>query len=133
MPGLKSILNPEHSVAIGVGIGAVDLFIFEKHLPPIADIRTANQGNTDIETARKQATWLCIGVNGLVSVMTRDWNVFLIGGLVTASMSWLYAHANAVNPETGKMSAPGNVTSLAPDMAAQYPMADYGYGSEAAS
>ena len=129
---LKSILKPEHSVAIGIGIGAVDLLIFEKQLPPVADVRTANEGNVDVETARRQATIFAVGVNGLVSLMTRDWNVFLIGGAVTAAMSWIYAHANAVNPQTGKMGAPGNAT-ISADTAAQYPMADYGYGSEASA
>jgi hypothetical protein len=120
-----SILNPSASVAIGVGMGALDLWIFNQHLPATADIRTAPIGNTDVETSRRQATIMAVGINGLVSVMVRDWNVFLIGGAVTAAMSILIAHANAVHPETGTMKAPGeNAGAPAP-----YSMPDYGYGA----
>jgi hypothetical protein len=112
---LKSILKPEHAVAVGIGIGAVDLLIFERLTPGVADIRTAHPKNADVETTRRQAVIYCVGVNGLVSLMTRDWNVFLIGGIVTISLSYLIAHANEVNPATGKMA--GSVQgSLAPDM-----------------
>lgn len=121
----KTILNPSQSVAIGVGMGALDLWIFNQHLPSTADIRTAPAGNDDVETGRRQATIMAVGINGLVSVMTRDWNVFLIGGAVTAAMSILIAHANAVHPETGTMTAPGEQS--APPVSQAYPMPDYGY------
>jgi hypothetical protein len=123
---LKSILNPSQSVAIGVGMGALDLWIFNQHLPATADIRTAPPGNTDVETGRRQATIMAAGINGLVSVMTRDWNVFLIGGAVTAAMSILVAHANAVHPTTGTMKAPGEQSQQAEN---SYPMASYGYSA----
>lgn len=131
---LKSILNPSQSVAIGVGIGVVDAFIFQQHLPPMADIRTATPQNTDVDAARRQATGMCIAINGLVSVMTRDWNVFLIGGVVTVGLSYLTAHANAVNPQTGKMEG-GSAPSINPDQAT-YNLPDYSgdqeYDSDAA-
>lgn len=122
---LRSILNPSQAVAVGIGVGALDLWLFNTHLPILADIRTAPAGNTDVETTRRQATIECVGVNGLVSVMTGSWDVFLIGGAITAAMSWLVAHANAVHPETGTMTAPGE--QAAPDLSTGYPMADYGY------
>jgi len=102
-------------VGVGIGIGAVDLLIFDRMIPGIADIRTARPKNADIETVRKQATIYCVGVNGFISLITRDWNVFLIGGMVTIAMSYLVAHANEVNPDTGKMAGHAE-TSLAPEM-----------------
>jgi hypothetical protein len=122
---LKTILKPSESVAIGVGIGAVDLWIFQSHLPATADIRTAQPANTDVETARRQATIMAVGINGFVSLITRDWTVFLIGGAVTAAMSILVAHANAVSPETGTMTQPGEAQAKSMDNT--YPLADYGY------
>src|ERR1700677_3292222 len=120
------LLNPSQSTAIGIGMGALDFLIFSQHLPATADIRTAPAGNDDVETARRQATIMAVGINGLVSVMTRDWNVFIIGGAVTAAMSILIAHANAVHPATGTMKAPGEQQSAA--MQTAYPMPDYAYG-----
>ena len=52
MSVLKSVLSPSETVAIGVGIGAVDAFIFSQHLPPVADIRTANPQTDDVDAAR---------------------------------------------------------------------------------
>jgi hypothetical protein len=99
----KSILKPPESVAVGVGIGVVDAFIFQHFIPNMADVRSAEPHNTDVDAARRQATGACIAVNGLVSLMTRDWNVFLIGGVVTVALSYAAVHANAVNPQTGNM------------------------------
>jgi hypothetical protein len=126
--GLKSVLSPPEAVAIGVGLGAVDVFIFSQHCASGVDIRTAMPQNDDADACRRQATALCIAINGLVSVMTRDWNVFLIGGIVTVGLSWLQVHANTVHPATGKMSAPGDAT-VQPDQdnATAYPIPDYGY------
>lgn len=126
-----SLTNPSEVVAIGVGIGVVDAFIFTHALPSMADIRTATPQNNDIDAARRQATGLAIAVNGLVSLMTRNWDVFLIGGVVTAGLSWFAVHANAVNPETGKAGTPGNaVVSADQDNANAYAMPDYGYADQ---
>lgn len=120
---LKSILKPEHSVAIGIGVGAVDLLVFNGLLPNTTDVRTANPQNADVESERRKAVIYCVGVNGFVSLITRDWTVFLIGGIVTIGMSYVYAHANEINPATGKMV--GQAMSIAPDM--QYEsLPDYG-------
>lgn len=119
-----SILNPGETIAIGVGLGAVDAFIFSQHLPAVADVRTATPQNTDVDASRRSATGLCIALNGLVSVMTRDWNVFLIGGVVTAGISWVYAHANTVHPATGTVMAPGESTGSG-DPSSSFSLADY--------
>lgn len=124
----KSILSPTASVATGIGIGAVDLLIFDRMVPGVADIRTAAPKNQDVETVRQQATIYCTGVNGFVSLITRDWNVFLIGGIVTIAMSYLVAHANEVNPQTGKMTPPAE-TSLTPDMSS-WALPDYSMQQE---
>jgi hypothetical protein len=124
----SSILKPNETVAVGVGLGVVDAFIFNTHLPAIADIRTADPQNTDIDASRRTATGLCIAINGLVSVMTRDWNVFLIGGVVTVGLAWLTVHANAVHPATGTMVIPGSdaVPADQDNAAGPYSMPDYG-------
>jgi hypothetical protein len=119
----KSILNPSQSVAVGVGISALDLLIFSHFVPSLTDVRSANPQNGDVETARRQATLYCVGINGLVSLMTRDWNVFLIGGMTTAAMSWLVVHANTVHPQTGTMKSPGEAAQSSNEN--MYPLPDY--------
>ena len=126
--GLKTVLKPEHTVAVGVGISAVDLLIFTHMVPGLADIRTARPKNADVETVRRQAVITCVGFNGFVSLITRDWNVFLIGGITTIAMSYLIAHANEINPETGKMAGP---TEASIDTGAEgYALQDYSMQQE---
>jgi|SRR6267154_1803024 len=117
-----TILSPTASVATGIGIGVVDVFLFERHLPPTADVRTATPHNDDVDASRRQATALCIAVNGLVSLMTRDWNVFLIGGIITVGLNVTAVHANALNPQTGKMD--GGTPSINPEQN-MYSLPDY--------
>jgi hypothetical protein len=124
MPFFNSILKPSDSVQIGVLTGVVDVLVYQHFLPTVADVRTATPNNGDVETARRQAAITALGVNSLVALMTRDWNVFLIGGLVIASIDLVYKHANAVHPQTGRMTAPGE-TTISPDLSAAYPMPDY--------
>jgi hypothetical protein len=120
---LKSILNPSQAVGVGIGISALDLLIFSHFVPGVADIRSANPQNTDVETGRRQATIYCVGINGLVSLMTRDWNVFLIGGATTAAMSWLVVHANMIHPQTGTMMGPGETAQASNEN--MYPLPSY--------
>jgi hypothetical protein len=108
---------------VGVGISALDLLIFSHFVPSLTDVRSANPQNGDVETARRQATLYCVGINGLVSLMTRDWNVFLIGGMTTAAMSWLVVHANTVHPQTGTMKSPGEAAQSSNEN--MYPLPDY--------
>jgi hypothetical protein len=131
MAFFNSILSPSQSVAIGVGIGVVDAFVFAHGLPNMADVRSAKPQNNDIDATRRQATGACIAINGLVSVMTRDWDVFLIGGIVTVALSWLYVHANAVDPSTGKLQGdPYSPAAADQDNATGFPLADYDYSDQ---
>lgn len=130
-----SILNPSQSVGVGIGIAAVDLLVFSQHVPSIADVRTASPnnpnkpgkpGNPDVESARRQAVIYCVGINGFISLITRDWNVFLIGGIATVAMSYITAHANAINPATGKMAGmPATLGGSGVDTTA-FALPDYG-------
>jgi hypothetical protein len=120
-----SVLNPPAKIGVGIGLGAVDLYIFNSHLPPSVDVRGAEPQNTDVDASRRSATMLCIAINGLVSVMAHDWDIFLIGGAVTAGLSWMYAHANTVHPATGTVLAPGETTGKSATDAGTYNLPDY--------
>jgi hypothetical protein len=64
---------------------------------------------------------MAAGVLGLVFLMTKDMNSFMIGGLALGGIDIITKHANAVSPQTGKMVAPagkpGDVNS--------FPMPDF--------
>jgi hypothetical protein len=118
---LTSILKPDQAVLAGLAEAGAVYVIYQAALPNHADIRSADAHNTDIEASRKRAAWMAAGVLGIVFLMTKDLNSFLIGGLALGGIDILTKHANAVSPATGKMVAPagkpGDVNS--------FPMPDF--------
>jgi hypothetical protein len=127
--GLKSILNPDTSVMVGLANGGIIMGIYSNALPSFASIRTADPQDKDIETARKQAAWTSGAVLGFMFLLTRDRNSFLIGGLVLAGVDMLVKHANGVNPMTGLLTmfdGKDDVEPLDMESGQLYPMPDYG-------
>lgn len=127
----KSALKPDSAVMVGLAEGAVIASIYQGSVPNMADIRTAAPHNTDVEAARKRAAYKSAGVLGLIFLMTRDVNSFLIGGLMLAAIDLHVKHANAVHPATGKIAAAGSsitdaVTAPAGDNSDAFALPDYG-------
>jgi hypothetical protein len=94
-----SILKPGESVEVGLATAAVIGLVYQSHIPLVASIRgngVPNDGN--IEAARKAAAWESAGVLGLIYLMTRDWNVVLIGGATMAGIDVVAKHNNGSPP-----------------------------------
>lgn len=123
---LASKLNPSNSVMTGLAEGAIIISIYQHSMGAgILDMRATEPHNTDIETARKQAAWMSAAVLGIIFLLTRDRNAAMIGGLVLTGVDLTVKHANAVAPETGKISGEVGSTSIDPDTVSLYPMPDY--------
>lgn len=128
---MSSVLKPDSAVMVGLAEGAAIYAIYNSALPPVADIRVAAAGNRDVEAARKAAAWKSAAVLGVVYLMTRDLNAFLIGGLALAGIDIMVKHADGVHPSTGKLAdtagstAADNVYPL-PDYDSAAPIADAG-------
>lgn len=124
---MKSILNPDTSVLLGVANGAVILGIYQGYLPSAASIRTADPHDSDIEGVRKGAAWTSAGFLAFMFLLTRDRNSFLIGGLTLAAVDLTIKHSNGLNPSTGKLDAEHgeSLYDEADDGQNNYPMPDY--------
>lgn len=81
-------LRPEASVGVGLATAALVASIYSRHLPTSADLRVADQGDPDAESARKQAMWASAGVVAAISLMTKDPTIFVIGGAMTVAIDW---------------------------------------------
>lgn len=101
---IKSILKPDGSILMGVATAALVAFIFKTQLPTTAVIHaTAPANDNNIDAARKKATWTSIGVLSAITLLTRDTNVFVLGGVVTIALDFNARHANASHPVTGQL------------------------------
>jgi hypothetical protein len=127
-----SILKPGESVEVGLATAAVIGFIYQTHIPLIATIRgnaVPNDGN--IESARKAAAWESAGILGLVYLMTRDWNVVLIGGAAMAGIDVVAKHHNGSPPVTSSQPGAPAAAAVQPVPAQAYaPVPDDGGAGE---
>lgn len=123
MPGLKSVFtSPEGGIVGGLATGIAVLLIYQNALPSHADMRVGSANDNDIESARRGAAIKASALVGIVFLLTRDINTFILSGSTVVGIDYLAKHHNAINPGTGKfdtmggdqsvMAGPSNVYSL---------------------
>lgn len=103
---IKSIFNPKESIGVGVLTGILVYAIYDRALPNNSVMHATPANDLNLEAGRKKATLTAAGVLAGVTLLTRDANVFIIGGLVLVALDFNARHANAASPETGKLVSP---------------------------
>lgn len=124
-------LKAEVSIPVGLATAAVVYAIFNNATPSIADIRSAPPNNDDIAKSERMATVTSAAVVGGISLIARDPNVFIIGGVMVIVMAFWTRHANSVNPATGKPQVPGAVP-VVPTSTQEGDPTSYGYVDQVA-
>lgn len=99
----ESILKPDGSIAIGIATVIGVAFIYDRALPDGATMHATDANDINIEAGRKKATWTAAGVLSLITLLTKDLNVFILGGVTIAALDFHARHANASNPQTGNL------------------------------
>ncbi len=97
-----SVLKPEGSIVGALAVMTAVYAVYSHGLPSIADVRTAEPGNKDVDSAERSAAWMAAGIVGGVSLIAKDPTIFILGGATIIGLSWWTRHANMVNPEHGK-------------------------------
>lgn len=122
---MRSNLNPDSATMVGLLTAAGVYLIYNNSLPNIADIRTAEPHNMDLEASRKGAAWKSAALLGVVFLVARDVNSYIISGAALVGIDYMHKHANAVHPATGKVDTSGGGMSVAPELATEYSLPDY--------
>jgi hypothetical protein len=99
----KSILKPDGSVVVGLATGVTMYAVYDRSLPDAATMHATDANDINIEAGRKKATLTAAAVLGTVTLLTRDVNVFILGGVVLFALDFHARHANASNPQTGNL------------------------------
>jgi len=102
-------LRPEVSLPVALATGAIVYVTYDHMLPPAADCRVAGMNDSNLESCERQAAWVSAAIVGAVSLVAKDPNIFIVGGAMIVALSWLHRHANAVNPDTGKLGTGGGL------------------------
>ena len=76
MAGLK----PDAEISIALATGVMAYASYQVALPAVADVRTLEPGNRDIQAAERVAAWTAAGIVGLVALLTKSPSVFIVGG-----------------------------------------------------
>jgi len=106
------ILKPDVSLTVALATGAVVWGIYSNALPTLPDVRVGKPHDTDVDGARKAATWTAAGVVGTISLIAKDANVFIVGGGMVIAADWWFRHANAKNPMVAGVTPSGATTAL---------------------
>jgi hypothetical protein len=99
----KSILKPDGSIVIGISTGILVWAIFNQSLPDAATMHATDANDTNIEAGRKKATITSAAVLSGITLLTKDVNVFILGGVILFALDFSARHANASNPVTGAL------------------------------
>lgn len=103
------------AVELGVIVGLVDTVIFLHFTPSIADVRSAEPFNHEVERSERAALLTTTAFTLLVAGFARSLDTFLIGGAVIVGVDFAVKHANAINPATKKLATTPNSGSLESD------------------
>lgn len=104
-------LKPEISLTVGLATATVVYAIQQNAMPSMADVRSLDPENRDVEATGRTADWMAAGTVAGISLLARDMTVFIIGSTMVIASSWWRRHSNLVQPLTGRMT--GNDMSVA--------------------
>lgn len=100
---IKSILKPDGSIIVGIATAVTMYAIYDRALPDAATMHATDANDINIEAGRKKATLTAAAVLGTITLLTKDVNVFVLGGVVLFALDFHARHANATNPQTGNL------------------------------
>lgn len=110
-----------HGLELGVMVGLVNTVIFLHFMPPVADVRSADAFNVQVESSERTALLATTALTLLVAGFGRSIETFIVGGVVIVGVDFAFKHANAVNPATNKMmDSPGSA-----QLGSVHPLPDY--------
>ena len=109
-------LSQESSILVGLAVGSSAWVAHQMGLPSVADIRTLDSNNRDVEKAERTAAAVSAGLITGVALVAKDPGVFIIGGIMFVAINYWFKHANAVSPLSGtvlgdtKITVPGAIS-----------------------
>ena len=97
-------LKPEVSLGMALATGTIVYAVHQNMTPSVADIRSLDKNNPDIQSAERAATWTSAAIVAGVSLLAKDPTIFIVGGAVTIALAWTTRHADQVDSVTQRAS-----------------------------
>jgi hypothetical protein len=90
-------LKADSEVSIALATAALAYGAYQVALPSVADVRSLEKGNADVQAAERTAAWISAVLVSGVALITKSPSVFVIGGSVVIASSWTHRHADMVD------------------------------------
>src|SRR5260370_35663450 len=103
MKFVSVIKSPQGRVAMGLATGIMVWAIWDRSLPDAATMHATRPYDINIESGRKKAVYTSAAVLSAVTLLTKDVNVFILGGIVLIALDVHAHHANVTAPDTGAL------------------------------
>jgi hypothetical protein len=106
--------TPEVSVMASLATAAVVFGVYQVALPNVADVRSLDKQNPDIESAERLASWTSAAIVAGISLVAGDPNIFIVGGAMVVVLAWWHRHADQVDNVTHRAVSAGSGSTLTP-------------------
>jgi hypothetical protein len=104
MEGVMALkADAEISIALATAVMAYGTYQYA--LPSVADVRSLEKNNTDVQASERVAAWVSAGLVSFVALITKSPNVFILGGATVIASSWMTRHADQVDAVSSKASS----------------------------
>jgi hypothetical protein len=113
---LSKLRATDSATMVGVITAAGVYLIYENALPKVTDLRMNDPHDDVVESARKGAAWKSALLIGVVFLVARDLNSYMISGAALVGIDYMYKHANAIHPHTNAVDTVSDGTSMAPSL-----------------
>ncbi|MEU0398350.1 hypothetical protein ABZ208_37530 [Streptomyces sp. NPDC006208] len=90
-------LKADSEVSIALATGVLAYGSYQMALPTVADIRSVEKNNSDIQGAERVAAWVSATLVSGIALITKSPSVFVVGGAVVIAASWMTRHADQVD------------------------------------
>lgn len=90
-------LKADAEVSIALATSVMAYGAYQLALPSVADVRSLEPNNKDIQGAERTASWVSAGLVSFVALITKSPNVFILGGATVIAASWMTRHADQVS------------------------------------
>ncbi len=98
-------MKADSEISIALATGALAYGAYQVALPTVADVRSLDKNNADVQGAERTAAWVSAALVSFVALVTKSPSVFTVGGSVVIAASWMHRHADQVDAVSKRASS----------------------------
>lgn len=110
----KSILKPEASTVAGLAAVGTVFALYQLNLGSVAQCAASDPNHPALESSRKKAGYTALALVGVLTLITKDANVGILGGGTIIAMELSYRHGIMAHPQSLTMQNPSPATAYEP-------------------